>query len=148
MNSSAKITTVSFLAAAALGAAVFMGCTTTSTTVDDTDGGTSTSKTDSGSSSSGGDSGGGGATCESKQQGTFISDTCQACAEKSCCTQLKTCFDLPGDDANGKVDCNAYTTCIDDCGTKPEGELETCYKDCDDTAADGVQTAYEAIESC
>src|SRR4051794_31359383 len=39
MNSSAKKTAVSFLATAALGAAVFMGCTVGSGTVDDTDGG-------------------------------------------------------------------------------------------------------------
>jgi hypothetical protein len=153
MNSSAKTTAISFLAAAALGAAVFMGCTVESGTVDDTDGGTQNTDKDSGTgtpsdSGSSNNDAGGGSTCESKQQGIFVDETCQACVEKSCCTQLKTCYDLPSDTANGKVDCNEYDTCIDDCGAKPDDQLAACYQDCDDTAAAGVQAAYEAIETC
>jgi hypothetical protein len=150
MNSSAKMTAVSFLAAAALGAAVFTGCTVGSGTVDDTDGGTTTPKTDSGTSDTGkpDTDGGGTATCESKQQGDFIDAKCQACLAGSCCTELKGCFDIAGDVDAGKVDCNDYSTCIDDCGTKPDAEREACYADCDTTAADGVQTAYDKITAC
>ncbi|MBX3204228.1 MAG: hypothetical protein KF764_04120 [Labilithrix sp.] len=149
MNSNAKTTAFSLLAVAAVGAAVFMGCTVGSGTVDDTDGGDQPKK-DGGSTEDTGTptDDAGAATCESKQEGVFVDETCQACVAKSCCTELKTCYDLPGDDANGKVDCNAYDTCIDDCGGKAEGERADCYKDCDDTAATGVQSAYEAIESC
>jgi hypothetical protein len=150
MNSSAKMTTISFLAAAALGAVVFAGCTVGSGTVDDTDGGTVTPTPDSGTSDTGStdtDSGPA-ATCESKQQGDFINATCQACLANSCCTELKGCFDLAGDADAGTVDCNEYSTCIDDCGTKPEAERDACYSDCDLTAAPGVQTAYESITTC
>jgi hypothetical protein len=88
MNSSAKKTAVSFLAAAALGAAVF-ACTTTSGTVDDTNGGTR--DRDSGTNTDDKDSGtGSGGTCESRQVGDFIDATCQACLDKSCCTELQT----------------------------------------------------------
>jgi hypothetical protein len=150
MNSSAKTTAVSFLAAMALGAAAFMGCSVESGTVNDTDGGTQNNDKDSGSDpDSGTGEETGTPTCASKQQGTFVDATCQACLATSCCTQLKTCYDLPGDEAAGKVDCNEYTTCVDQCGTiQDETERESCYADCDTTAADGVQVAYEAIITC
>ncbi|HVJ93531.1 MAG TPA: hypothetical protein VM580_27205 [Labilithrix sp.] len=155
MNSSAKISAFSFLAATALGALLFAGCTVTSGTVDDTDGGTSNNnnnKQDGGSSDDGGSDGGdidAGPTCDNpNQQGYFISESCQACLEAKCCSQLTTCYGLPGDEANGKLDCNQYDECISDCGGKSGDELQACYADCDSLAADGVQTAYEAIESC
>lgn len=155
MNSNAKTTAISLLAVAAVGAAVFMGCTVSSGTVDDTDGGNQPQR-DGGSDEDTGtpdDTDGGAAVCESKQEGKFINDTCQACVEAACCTELKTCFDLPADADNGKVDCNAYTECIDsvrdECSAKPtQEEIDECFADCDLTAADGVQAAYDGIVSC
>ncbi len=154
MNSSAKTTAISLLAAAALGAAVFTGCTVTSGTVDDIDGGTQPNKEkDAGATDN--DAGetkpdASAATCETKRTSEYIvSATCQACLDAKCCSQQKTCFDIAAPDES-KVNCNDYAACIDDCsGTATtEEELDACYGDCDLTAADGVQTAYEAIVSC
>ena len=155
MNSSAKTTAISLLAAAALGAAVFTGCTVTSGTVDDIDGGTQPNKekdagaTDNDAGNTTPD-GGGTATCETKRTSEYIvSAACQACLDANCCAEQKTCFDIVAPDES-KVDCNDYAQCIDDCATKSETQeqLDECYADCDLIRADGVQTAYEAIESC
>jgi len=156
MNASAKTTTFSFLAAAALGAAVFMGCTVESGTVDDVDGGTQDNdKEDSGSSTgtdSGAqpDTGGGGETCESPQTSKFEPATCQTCLEKSCCLELKNCFNLPGDDANGKVNCDGFKDCLNDCAQKPAGqEQDDCIAECTDIlAAPGVVDAWQSIQAC
>jgi hypothetical protein len=150
MKSSAKTTAVSFLAAAALGAAAFLGCSVESGTVDDTDGGTQNNdkdsgKTDSGTTDSGGETV---STCTDKQKGVFVSETCQACLDTKCCSELTACYTIPSDEATGKVDCNDYDSCIDECSTKGDDQLEACYQDCDDVAATGVQDAYEAIETC
>ena len=152
MNSSAKMTAISFLAAAALGAVIFTGCTTGSGTVDDTDGGTQTNNKDSGTTpkTDGGTTdtdSGPAATCESKQQGDFVDAKCQACLAGACCTELKGCFNAAVDDAGGKLDCNDYSTCINDC-TGTEAELEACYTACDGAAADGIAQAYTGIETC
>jgi hypothetical protein len=151
MNSSAKIT-VSFLAAAALGAAVVAGCTVGSGTVNDTDGGTQTTN-DSGPSGTdaGGDTGTvTPATCTKKNAFKF-SDVpkCETCLDTKCCTPQQTCFNIPEDTDAGKIDCNGYVDCIDNCTTTKTGtELEDCYKQCDDLAGSGVQAAYDAIVTC
>lgn len=155
MNSSAKMTTLSFLAAAALGAVVFMGCTVTSGTVDDTDGGTQNNDKDAGNNNN--DSGqqsetGTGDKCESTQpeSAKFQPEACQTCLEKSCCVEIKNCFNLPGDPDNGKLDCAGFKDCIDDCATKPAGqEQDDCIKECtDDLAAAGVVDAWQSLTAC
>lgn len=150
MNSSAQLTAISFLAAAALGAAVFGGCTTTSGIVDDTDGGTPSDRTpvDNDSGSQPDASQDAGPKCESKQDGILGSEKCQSCLAASCCTELQGCFSIAADADAGKVDCNEYATCINECGTKPEAERDACYEDCDLTAADNVANAYNAIVNC
>lgn len=164
MNSSAK-TTLTFLASAALGAAIFMGCTVTSGTTNDTDGGTQNNRTndddkDSGTTNTGNDSGGStdadaavGSQCQSKQTDFIVSVACQACLETSCCTELQGCYDLPADGNAGQVDCNGYTECIDalrdECNAKPTPqEVEACFAPCDTTAAPGVQAAYKTLTTC
>jgi len=94
MNTSAKITTGTFLAAMALGAASLVACTVNSTSSTDTDGGTSSSGGSSSgtTSSSGGSSGttddggssGDGGTCDSTSQTTKYPAACQSCTETSC----------------------------------------------------------------
>lgn len=160
MSSSAKTTTITFLAAAALGAAVFMGCTVTSGTVDDTDGGTNNNNNkDGGSQSETGtdtDSGGGETCNNASQTSKFEPAACQTCMESKCCLELTNCFNLPGDEANGKVDCNGFKDCLDDCvkphgdgGAKTQDEIDTCNNECADTlAADGIVTAWGSIVSC
>lgn len=155
MISSAKTTAVSFLAATALGAAVFMGCTVTSGTSNDTDGGTQNNKTkDSGPGDGDADTDAGtpeagSATCETPQTSFFQPEACQACLAKSCCLELKNCFNLPGDDGAGKVNCDGFKDCLDDCAKKPEAEQEACNTECTDTlAAPGVEDAYKSIFAC
>src|SRR5689334_17176878 len=93
---SIKWTTVSFLAASALGAGAFAfaGCTVTSGDPSD-DGGVvkDGGGTDTTPSDSGGDDGGT-VTCEgnTKQQKKLVSDACQNCLNTNCCSELKTCF--------------------------------------------------------
>lgn len=156
MNSSAKKTTLSFLAAAALGAVVFMGCSVSSGTVDDTDGGTQNNDKDAGNNNNN-DSGqqsetGTGDKCESTQPETakFKPEACQTCLEKSCCLEIKNCFSLPGDADNGKLDCAGFKDCLDDCSAKPAGqEQDDCIKECTDTlAAAGVVDAWQSLTAC
>ena len=157
MNSSAKVSVVTLLAAAALGAAVFtQGCTATSGTDNDTDGGTQSSSGTSGASSSGTsgrpatDAGGDAAptnACAGNKQSAdngFAPATCQPCLEQKCCDKLKTCFDIP--DTAEALDCNEYTECTDKCAT--DADPTTCQKDCDDLAVPGVVDAYDAIVTC
>lgn len=155
MNTSAKLTAVSFLAALALGAAAFTGCTTSSTIDDDTDGGqTGDDDDDDDDAGNGSDTGNNAPACESKQdtsKGILVSETCQTCAERetNCCAEIKTCFDIAGDPEAGLGDCHYYVEGSDECQGKPEGEeRETCYKDLNDTSAPGVQEAYEALVDC
>ena len=157
MNSSAKTTTFSFLAAAALGAAVFMGCTVTSGTVDDTDGGTQDNDKDGGSNSDTGTPDSGGETCSNTHQtNMFEPAACQSCMESKCCLELDNCFKIPSDEASGKFGCNDFKLCLDDCvkpnedGTeKTEDEINECYTECADTlAAEGVVTAWQSVTAC
>lgn len=160
MNTSAKITTVTFLAAMALGATVLTGgCSVNSTTSSDTDGGPSSSSggSSSGGSSSGGSSsgstsdGGGdaGATCQGNDKQTFtFPDACQACLESKCCDKLKACYNQDPGDA-GDVDCNTYSSCISDCNAKPEGaEQDACYEVCDNATNNAITAAYEILTNC
>ena len=156
MNSSAKMTTVSFLAAAALGAAVFMGCTVTSGTVDDTDGGTQNNNNNNDGGGGGNDSGSqpetGTEACQAPQPDTakFEPAACQSCYESKCCLELTNCFSLPGDEANGKLDCAGFKSCLDDCAGKPAGqEQDDCITECTDVlAADGVVDAWRSLQTC
>lgn len=165
MNSSAKLTAISFLAASALGAIILTACTVTSGTVDDTDGGSQEDKdsgtgttSDSGNTTTdSGDTDAGTATCESKKRADLelisTSAACQTCLAAKCCTQIQTCFAIPEDTANGKTECNAYSDCIRNCVEDPENDtqekLEACFTDiCDGTAAEGVPAAYINIEQC
>lgn len=162
MNSSAKTTAISLLAAAALGATIFMGCTVTSGTSDDVDGDTQhnnndnkdASKGDDANTSTPQDDGGNTATCETKRSSEYIvSPTCQACLDTKCCAEQTTCFAIEAPADESKVDCNDYAACIDayfdECsGKATQEETDQCFEVCDLTAADGVQAAYEAIESC
>lgn len=162
MNSSATTTTLSFLAAAALGAAMFMGCTITSSTTDDTDGGTRINDTDKDKDKDkdtpeAGAPEGGGEACESPQKTPFEPAACQSCMESNCCLELKNCFNIGEDTANGKLGCDGFRECIDDCdkpnddGTeKTDKQKTTCYQElCSDLiAADGVVTAWQSILAC
>ena len=164
MNSSAKTTTFTFLAAAALGAAVFMGCTVTSGTVDDTDGGTQNDDDKDSGSSGNNDSGTpdtGGETCNNTSQtNMFEPAACQTCLESKCCLELNNSFNIPNDDPNGKLGCNDFKACLDDCakpnedGTaKTEDEIQECIDTtCNDPetpiAVDGVVTAWQSVQAC
>jgi hypothetical protein len=86
--------------------------------------------------------------CESAQDADFMSPECQACLDRSCCTELQTCFDLSPADGS-KVDCNGYASCVDDCtAKKTQKEQQQCYDECDVGAADGISTAFSGIEDC
>ncbi len=149
MKFSVKFTTVSFLAAAALGAGAlaFGGCTVTSGTVDE-DGGPPVTPT-------GGDSGSDAApaaTCEgNKQQGDLVSAACQACLNAKCCTELKGCFNanITANQQGGTQTCQEYATCISTCITKSTASDQAlCYEDCQALAAQDIPSDYEAIITC
>lgn len=153
MSASAKLTAVTLLAAAALGAAVVtQGCTVTSGTVDDTDGGTQntsggtsgTSGTSGGSTDGdgGSDSGssGGGETCNPGEFPTSLDETCQACLEQKCCADLKTCFGITPEGEN--LSCQELAECVND------AEDETVHQACVDSADPAVQEAYGRIVGC
>lgn len=144
MSASAKLTAVTLLAAAALGAAVAtQGCTVTSGTVDDTDGGTqgtSGGSSDAGGGRDGGSSGGGEA-CKAGEFPTSVDATCQACLEQKCCADLKSCFQItPGTDAG--LSCKELAECVND--AKDETEFQACV----DSADPGVKDAYGRIVGC
>jgi hypothetical protein len=165
MTLSAKWTVVSFFAltSIAAGSVAFAGCTVTSGNPTTGDGGTEIPN-----QPPAGDSGGGGTdsappavTCEGNKQtsGDFFSPACQAKLNAVCCTELKTCFDLPaGTDDAGQAgyDCNAYSKCIDTCtkmadGVTPEPDqtkVSACDDDCDTLTGTDVQAAYKAIVDC
>jgi hypothetical protein len=149
MKTSAKITTVTFLAALALGAASLTGgCTVNSTSSTDTDGGTSSS----GGSSSGGSSGtttsdggsDGGETCDTANQTTKYPAACQACTENNCCDKISACFDQ--DPGEAGVGCNAYAECVSTC---EEGTDDNCIAEqCDIAVAPAVKTAFDILQQC
>lgn len=157
MNVSAKWTTVTFIAASALGSLVFAfsGCTTTSGTVNEDGGPTTTSNPDSGG---GGDSAATVSTCEGNTEDVKkvgFTDECQACLDAHCCTELKNCFNLPAgkDDAGADLaDCNTYAACEVDCYTNVDaGDPDKCETDlCNNPSFSGkaVQDAYGAILTC
>jgi len=158
MKSSAMMIRFSFLAAAALGAAMFMGCTVTSGSVDDTDGGTQDNDDDkdAGSQQETGTPDTGGGTCSTSQTSNFEPAACQSCMEGKCCLELTNCFNIPNDDANGKLGCNDFKVCLDDCvkpnedGTaKTDDEVTACNTECTEVlAADGVAQAWLSVQSC
>ena len=96
-----------------------------------------------------------GATCDgytlSGENATDIGTDCKACLDEQCCTEVKTCFNLPAGTATGGgagQDCNAYTHCIFQCNAKygadPDAgsELQACYTDCDTLTSQAVIDAY------
>ena len=147
MNTSAKMTAFSLLAASALGVAAFVGCTTSSSLSDDTDGGHRDSGlTDDGST-------GGfqvGDICKTTyQQGAFGSTTCQQCLDTKCCTQLKGCFDLAGIDAGGtQATCEAYSDCTAGCQDEATPQKVQECQDLCDVATPQFVAPYDQIEAC
>jgi hypothetical protein len=142
-----KTTGISLIVAGALGTLAFMGCTIGGGPSEPSggDAGVNIPATPSVPSPPS-DAGPVGATCSSKQENPLLGVECQACLENNCCDALKGCFDMVVEPSSGKLDCNAYATCIADCGDAEDAEA--CYKDCDDTAAPGIQTAFEAVVAC
>jgi hypothetical protein len=149
MNTSAKITAFSLLAASALGVAAFVGCSTTSSLSDDTDGGSR----DSGSTTDDDASTGSftvGSICKTNTQvGKFGSDSCQKCLENKCCTQLKGCFNLAGIDAGQQqATCESYSDCTAECQQEATpAAVKECQDLCDEATPTFVQP-YDAIETC
>jgi hypothetical protein len=151
MNTSAKITTGTFLAAMALGAASLIACTVNSTSSTDTDGGTSSSGGSSGTTSSSGgssgttsDAGEDGGTCDSTSQTTKYPAACQACTETNCCDKIGACFGQDPGDAG--VGCNDYAECVSTC---EEGTDDTCIEtQCDAIVAPAVKTAFDILQQC
>jgi hypothetical protein len=157
---SIKWTTVSFLAAAALGAGAFAfaGCTVTSGEPSDPggtvkDGGSGTDS----STNDGGGTDGGTATCEgnTKQAKKLVSDACQNCLNANCCSELKGCFNKDvsssgGDGgADGGVqsgDCNEYADCVAFCYSN-QGGSKACLDECN-AGAPAVVNEYDALITC
>jgi hypothetical protein len=146
MKFSAKFTTVSFLAAAAIGAGAlaFGGCTVTSGTVNDDGGPTVTPENDGGTGTDGSTA----ATCEGNtQKADLVSADCQACLDTKCCTELKGCFNAPvTSDGGGTDDCNAFSTCISFC--YQNAQPGACLDECAAAAGDGIPDAYQGIIDC
>jgi len=149
MNTSAKMTAFSILAASALGVAAFVGCTTTSTLSDDTDGGTIIRPTP---TNDGGNEAGAftvGSICSTTfQRDPLGSDDCQRCLERNCCTELRGCYNLADDidagaDGGTRATCEDYSTCVFECRDKPQ----SCIEDCD-LAFPQFKTPYDTLEAC
>lgn len=79
-----------------------------------------------------------------KQTAPFVNNACQSALEQSCCTELKSCFDIVP--SGGSTDCNAYASCIAQCGSS--ADVQTCQNTCDSSTTPSVKTAYEAIVTC
>ncbi len=154
MNTSAKMTVFSLLAASAVGVLVFVGCTVDSSLDTNTDGGGSTFRD--GATDIDEDAGTGtgvhvlGSVCQTTtQKGAFsggATDTlngCQKCLETSCCTALKGCYDLPGIDAGTgtATTCEDYADCVASC------DDNECIDLCDTATPDYV-APYDTITSC
>jgi hypothetical protein len=148
MKLSARLTTVSFLAASALGVGAFAfgGCTVTSGTVDDTDSGTSTG--DSGTTTDSGKTDSGTSACPgaSKQASALGTAACQTCMENKCCTALTACYGLAVDTDGGALDCNGIQKCAEDCVN--DADPAACLDLCSAAAGTGVEGAYGAVVDC
>lgn len=163
MTLSAKWTSLSILAIAALGA---VACTVTSGDVDDSTGGTgSNTDVDSGDDTSNDTDASttdssvdpdAAATCEDNQQSNaLVSLECQACLEQHCCTELKGCFNLqPGSDDAGTAyaTCNDYAACLANCSEQNPSDdtaYQACVTDfCVATTSESVTTAFDGIVTC
>lgn len=163
MTLSAKWTSLSILAIAALGA---VACTVTSGDVDDSTGGTGSdtdvdsgdtnNDTDASTADSGTDPDATATTCEDNQQSNaLVSVECQACLEQNCCTELKGCFNLqPGSDDAGTAyaTCNDYAACLANCSEQnptDDAAYEACVTDfCIATTSESVATAFDGIIDC
>jgi hypothetical protein len=145
MKSSAKVTAVSFVAATALGAAIFMGCTFGSGTVDDTDGGTQnpdSGRNETSTPTDGGPPGDSSACSTPTRTFTIGSEACQACANTKCCGQQQACFGIAGDPDAGTTDCNDYNDCYVAATTPDDIAV------CDLAASQGVPAAYQQMLQC
>jgi hypothetical protein len=154
MTLSAKWTVASFFAltSIAAGSVAFSGCTVTSGNPVNSDSGTpiTTPVGDGGSGDSAVAT-----KCEGNKQtgGDIGSAACQAKLNTSCCTELKTCFDivLTADTTGtrGTDDCDKYRTCLQTCETSStDGGLGACDSDCVALTQDTVVEAYNAILTC
>lgn len=146
-----KMTSIAFFTVAmGVGAVAFGGCTVTSGTVND-DGGVGSSGTSgtsgtgtSGTSGTSGTPTEAGATCEgNKQTVKIINDTCQACLNANCCTELKGCFNIDTSTAadGGFVpdNCDKFTTCI------ANSKTEQDQQDCVEVSTKEVVDAYDKL---
>lgn len=159
MTMSAKWTAVSFFAITALaaGSFAFAGCTVTSGNPDDIDGGGGNNNNNNNQDSSAGDSSttdsSTPATCEGNKQtsGDFVNATCQAKLNAVCCAELKGCFNLVVNAADGGAsdDCNTYSKCVDLARSQAtQADREAAQAECDLGAPKEVQDAYDAITNC
>lgn len=156
---SIKWTTLSFVAAATLGAGAFAfgGCTVTSGSPSDSGG----IVEDGGNGNDGGgtDSGSDGTTtqaCEgnTNQKNKLVNDACQSCLDTNCCSELKSCFnkqvtstdDAGADGGVASGDCNEYAECVAFCYSKQNGD-QACLDECNAGAPDVVDE-YDAIITC
>jgi hypothetical protein len=158
MNSSAKITALSLLAAAALGAAAIQGCTVTSDTNPDTDGGTHDNNNNNNDNTDNtGDSGDNTGTTNpdsgdtgpiASQTSQFLPAECQTCLQESCRTDMTTLFGITAD--SGHLDGNAFKECVDDCskGADADACINAADTGCVALAAPGVEDAYRAVMAC
>jgi hypothetical protein len=78
-----------------------------------------------------------------KQTAPLLNTTCQTALEKSCCTELKGCFNMASGTSS---DCNAYTACLDSCSTS--ADVPTCQSDCGNASTPAIVSAYDAIVTC
>jgi hypothetical protein len=151
MTLSAKWSTVSLVAAMALGAGAFAfsGCTVTSGTIDD-DGGRvrpDSGQTDSGTATDSGTDDAVAPVCEGNAQTTkLVSDECQACMDQNCCDELKGCFNQ----TDVEVSCNDYADCLAPCFAPGVEDAAACIEErgCNDATDESIITAYEAMITC
>jgi hypothetical protein len=157
MNSSAKITALSFLAAAALGAAAIQGCTVTSDTNPDTDGGTHNNNNNNPDNTDNGDSGDNTDTTPpdsgdtgpiASQTSLFKPEACQSCLLNNCHTDMATLFGITAEST--QLDGNGFKDCVDGCAS--EADVEACTStgenSCTKLAAPGVEDAYRSVMAC
>jgi hypothetical protein len=156
MTLSAKWTVASFFAltSIAAGSVAFSGCTVTSGNPVNSDSGSPITQPE-GDGGGGGDSAVATTKCEGNKQaaGDIVSPACQAKLNTSCCTELKTCFDIvltaDATGTRGTDNCDKYRTCLTTCETSSaDGGLDACDSDCVALTQDSVVEAYNAILTC